>query len=678
MAERPQDTNPVAALLAVPGQALGRRPKPARPVRVVRSEQQPTRIRRGVSRDGLKPAAAVAGWGLAVAAGPLLGAVAAYEQLQNWRQVAELRQGGTHRGDPVPEYRDELRREQARREAQLGRITAAATSKPALWTYGGVGLVELYAWSAHTPVAEAIATGTVCAGVLAGAVLWVNGAAYVQRLLHRHARHDSAAIAAPVVALESEAEKPLVEPDVISKALVSAGIIKSDQTATLDGPVQQVPGGWRASIVLPEGCTVGMVRAKIDRLASALTTTPAHLGILDGDSYNRCALTRYEVLPFTGPPVPHPLLGGGQVDVLHDGHPAGLDIDSQVARIDLARGRHGLIVASSGNGKTQHILGLILTCAMDPTAEIVLCDGKPDGTLDPVVPLMADYVDTSMDKWSVKASDLLEAEVANAEARRQRIRAGQNVGWRQIILDEFQMFTGNASSGGMTQGSSRRRVRDALAELSRLGRSAHVGLVLATQSYDGNTIEEHVLNNIGWRIIGYAPSKVSREALGEHADRYGLDTSTMLVDAEQTGTAVIISPGIARYAVARGWYQDKQAVQAAVQRALQGRREQEPTSESALSEEARALLAACLKVYGNTDVQWIGTQELRTEVCTRELHWPRGEERVRAQQMRLANLLRECRLETERSTRTGGVTAVSRTALLAAARRATHTTDSAA
>jgi hypothetical protein len=91
----------------------------------------------------------------------------------------------------------------------------------------------------------------------------------------------------------------------------------------------------------------------------------------------------------------------------------------------------------------------------------VLIDFKPDGGLDPVIPLCDEHIDAQMDDYLERAADLLEAEVAGMRDRQRRVRAGQAVGWRQVVIDEFQVGTGSPGSGEVKKGSPQRRIRDA-------------------------------------------------------------------------------------------------------------------------------------------------------------------------------------------------------------------------
>lgn len=247
-------------------------------------------------------------------------------------------------------------------------------------------------------------------------------------------------------------------------------------------------------------------------------------------------------------------------DIEKYGVPVVQSIEGTTGFIDLERGVHGIIVASSGNGKTEHCKSLAMTVLSHPISRVGIFDGKPEGAYDPFLSCLKWYVDTDEEDWLETVAAYLWDEVDDCADRRKRIRRGEKLGYDVIIMDEFQQATGNSSRGDLKKDSPQAKIRSALSELSRLGRSARKRLVFATQSYDGNIIDSDILNNIGWRIIGYCPSEMSREALGEAASVQRLDTSRMLVNGEQQGAAVVLSPGIDSYVLGRGWFQPEEDV----------------------------------------------------------------------------------------------------------------------
>lgn len=454
--------------------------------------------------------------------------------------------------------------------------------------------------------------------------------------------------------------------DEITELFRDAGILRRPtsndpgQRVALLEPVADDGQSWIARIALPATVTTAKVRAKVVELAGVLDTTRRHVSITPGASEKRMVLRVFRELPFTGAPVAHPLLGGGRVTLWEQGITVGLDIEGCPVRVDVAKGVHGLVVASSGNGKTVHLVNMLISAMFDRTSELAVFDGKAEGGFDAFdeAGLLDWYIDTDQDGWHDLLAEQLDWEVDNARARQQRIRRGEDLGVRLLIFDEFQMATGNSSSGGMKAGSIKKRIRDALAELSRLGRTARVRFVLASQSYNGHTIEDETLNNVGWRIVGYADSEMSRDALGETAKVHGVDTSELFKSGDQAGAAVVISPGIATYATARGWHQSRADIAAAAEQAA-GLRPQRDTSampaaratdsprpvpgadqdkRGGLDEDERALLVAVEEVYAEIDDEWVPTRVLMREIVVGELGWTDDPD-DRSVQMRVAGIL---------------------------------------
>lgn len=454
--------------------------------------------------------------------------------------------------------------------------------------------------------------------------------------------------------------------DEMTELFRDAGILRRPtsndpgQRVALLEPVADDGQSWIARIALPATVTIAKVRAKVVELAGVLDTTRRHVSITPGASEKRMVLRVFRELPFTGAPVPHPLLGGGRVNLWEQGITVGLDIEGCPVRVDLAKGVHGLVVASSGNGKTVHLVNMLISAMFDRTSELAVFDGKAEGGFDAFAEagLLDWYIDTDQDEWHDLLAEQLDWEVDNARSRQQRIRRGEDLGVRLLIFDEFQMATGNSSSGGMKAGSIKKRIRDALAALSRLGRTARVRFVLASQSYNGHTIEDETLNNVGWRIVGYADSEMSRDALGETAKVHGVDTSELFKSGDQAGAAVVISPGIVTYATARGWHQGRADIAAAASQAADLRPHRDTAAMPAarttssqrpvpgadlderggLDEDERALLVAVEDVYAAVDDDWVPTRTLMREIAVGELGWTDDPEDRRVQ-MRVADIL---------------------------------------
>lgn len=325
----------------------------------------------------------------------------------------------------------------------------------------------------------------------------------------------------------------------------------------LAAPVQRDEYGWEATVRLPSSTTAAIVAAKRDRLAAAidphLVFQQVHVAV---ESIGVVRLRVYNVMPFTGAGVASPVVRERQADLSRP-LPMALDINHQVVHLDIPAGRHVLIIAKSGNGKTKTWLNaLLLALAADPNASGAAFDGKSEGGFDPYQDFLDWYIDRETDNWHEALASKLEAEVEVMKSRQQRIRKGEKLGERLLFLDEFHVAVGNAGAGATSKDTPTARIRACLDEFSRQGRSAKMRMVLASQSFNGNTMDADLLENFGIKIVGHCSREMCVAALGKSwVDQNKVDTSTMILDGDQAGTAVIVAPGVQGYVLARGWYQ---------------------------------------------------------------------------------------------------------------------------
>jgi hypothetical protein len=224
---------------------------------------------------------------------------------------------------------------------------------------------------------------------------------------------------------------------------------------------------------------------------------------------------------------------------------------------------HGLVIAASGMGKTVHVGNVVLSVLHSSDAEIGgIFDGKASGDYDAVRQAVSWYLDTmeSGAGWWDLLADALDGEVDEAMARQQRIRRGEILGLRFVILDEFQVAFG--SPGDRKKGSPAARIVAACEALSRLGRSSGVRLILASQSYDGNVMPSGILNNFLWRLVGYISSETMdpKDTVGREGVGMGLIPDQEFTKA-QKGAAIALSGSLPdEYAVCRGWFQDDEVI----------------------------------------------------------------------------------------------------------------------
>lgn len=625
-----------------------------------------------------------------VAAGAKRVPVALADSVANRVKLAHLREGGTHRGEILPAQRNVYeqvianRRERRRSFVKnifvrKSRTTSHSLSgkhvrdgyRPRWETVAPIGAeVANMTWP-NVPVLSPLVNGfngvvadaatavfsgagdalTAAAMSVPGAAAMVLGAAGLIGWHARNEHQDRQSQLIELMSADGNADlMPDSEADVITAAFRAANILKAGSANAAGQRVELLPPGvvdvaesWSARLQLPKGMTFAKVAKRRTELASALDTDVKRIGVAPVSGAERqLTLTVYRALPFTGAPVAHPLISGNkQISFAREGFPVGLDVTGQTISVRLSRksSPHGLIVAASGMGKTVHLCNLILSALASGDAEIGgVYDGKASGDYEVLRGGIGWYMDQQESaSWWSDLADLLEDEVAAFPERQRRIKAGEDVPLRLIILDEFQYAFGKPSERTSSKKedeppSAAYRVVDAAEEISRLGRAAGVALVLASQSFDGNVLPSAIEANLMWRIVGFvgSGSVAPKDSVGEAASLYSLEPEKEFT-RDQQGAAIVLAPGIDQYATARGWYQDDEVIADAVSSLVTAKASRpspvlrvvaDPVGDALdlkLGETAREVLAAAAEVYAADDAEWIAANALYSEVVEGEL-----------------------------------------------------------
>src|SRR5690606_828109 len=324
--------------------------------------------------------------------------------------------------------------------------------------------------------------------------------------------------------------------DDIAAILRDAGVLPSSVSSAAEAglalltPPTAVAGGWEVHVALPPGVVVSKIKKRLAELASALDTIPQKVSISRlGESERRVAIRVWGELPLSGPGGTSPLVSAPQWDVTR-GIPLGVDIDGERVSVDIVRALHGLMCAGTGGGKTNAARLLALAFVLDPTAELHILDGKPDGAWAAFAPHCGEYVEVQEADDLERAAVALERLVDDMRDRMARRARGEQLPFSLVILDEFQEITGRLSGAGMGADSPTARARAALATLARRARSANMRLLLVTQQFDGQTRDAGVEANLTWRWCGSGPTPdMSRAALGPRVAALGLDASRDIV-----------------------------------------------------------------------------------------------------------------------------------------------------
>ena len=599
------------------------------------------------------------------------------DKVMDRARLAHLREGGSHRGEILPAQRSAYEQEMAERRQRrrrvgkallvrkthvtrhgMGRTRTAETHRPRWETVAPVAAEAVNTVYPHTPLLSPIVDtvngglgeflsalgGHIVDGITAAAaspggafaVLGASAAAVAWQARAEHRDRQEQLLS--LMSAEGNGDLMPDEPaDVITAAFRAAGILRAPtssspgQRVALQAPIADDGQSWTARIAVAEGVTTAVVRGKLAKLASALDRSLPQIAVMDGASERRMTLRVWhgDALPFTGEPVRSPLAQASSTR-LDQGIRIGLDADGQPVVLHLGKGRHGLVVASSGNGKTTLLQVIAGATVLDPHAKLTLLDGKPDGAYAALKDVCWEYATTAQLGCEERGAEVLEQVADDMDERLARAERGEDIGGEHVVLiDEFQEWTGSANGEGQKVGWPKHRMRAALERIARRGRSARVRLVLASQQYDGRTLDDAVLTNIGWRAIGYAPKKMSRDALGDLAERYGLDTSISFVDEVQAGAMLVAGGGVHPYRSQRadmftGADLTAIATRVGQRQAHTGDDEGSDSDPQNCPEPltgAESQLLAALAIYADEDAEWVTAGELYREVVEGELGW---------------------------------------------------------
>src|SRR5690606_34183604 len=190
------------------------------------------------------------------------------------------------------------------------------------------------------------------------------------------------------------------------------------QRVDLLAPISDDGDRWVAHLQLPRGMAYERVTKRRAQLASALDAEVSRVGLAPVPGAERqLKLTVHRVLPFTGDPVPHPLVTNPdqRISFFRDGFPVGLDINGEQVRIPLSRksSPDGLMVVASGMGMSVHLLNQMLSAFGSEDAVVGgMFDGKASGDHGLVRDGIDWYVgDQESSEWWEIVADRLQEEV---------------------------------------------------------------------------------------------------------------------------------------------------------------------------------------------------------------------------------------------------------------------------
>ncbi|MEU4522930.1 hypothetical protein AB0F52_29980 [Amycolatopsis sp. NPDC024027] len=431
-----------------------------------------------------------------VLAGPVVGIWASWEQFHNWRTAAEHREGGTHRGDPIPERITTQTQVQARREDQLGKIGRALVSRPAFTFCGLAALAEAPAiidWTMNGwPVweySQAVATIDLTAGAAIAAAVTVNGWAYLRKVFKRRNRKRVGTVAddgsqLPVLPI-AEARHDRAALELLRRSLLAQGV----ETNPIAG--RRTAWGWELEhqIVGGSGKRPADVIKKLEQIETDLDVRQN--GVLVQPHTERRARFTTRIIesdPWAKMP-PLPMYPNGSRR-LADPIELGLRLDGRTMSASFLS-THAIILAASGGGKSGLIRAIVDGLAH--TADAILWDLDPSGVGQA----------PQADAMGLRALSPEDCETALTIAlgiatARTRIkdRLGMGDEWQPtpeypalvVVLDEFPRLTKEAKALAVS--------------LLRVARKAGVVLIFASQSAKKDALGDSVAAEVAWKAAG--------------------------------------------------------------------------------------------------------------------------------------------------------------------------------
>lgn len=445
-------------------------------------------------------------------------------------------------------------------------------------------------------------------------------------------------VAAPVLArLGRPADKPITDrvstgprftkltAEMVRNALCTIGLSRIKDPGDLrfaepgihrDGP------GWLARVNLPAGVDVSEVLEKRRHLSSALrlpvdqvwpAAGPEHAGQLD-------LWVGYLPASKMGQPRWSLASPAARTSVF-DAHEFGTDQRQRPVPTVLFA-RNFLIGGVPGSGKSYGARTLAIIAALDPTAELKICEFKGTADFGDLAPLCSTYACGVDDEAFATGAELLRWGLAEAERRGKRIRAAKARGEAPhgkvtpelaarpgsglhpivIVIDEAHELFGDSEHGAEAAVNAER--------LIKRGRALAMIVILATQIPDRKSLPSNITRCVTVRWCMAVQDQVANDMiLGTGAYKRGL-TGTAYRPGEDAGWGIVT--GLAEPTAVRSQFPDEATTKAIIARAT-ALRGGEPVGTDIGRMPARDVLGDVMRVFahlGRPGVSWQQMAEL--------------------------------------------------------------------
>lgn len=348
--------------------------------------------------------------------------------------------------------------------------------------------------------------------------------------------------------------QPITAPMVV-EALFRIGVTGMTSIAADKGMRDEIrvmaPGvatsahGYIIELELPPGVTAEMVVAKRGPLAGALRRDLGCVWPSGNEDrhpgYLRLFISHKPMNKAVQPP--WPLAAGNVVDIFEP-MPLFTDEEMRWVYLTLAGTPHLAVGGASGFGKSVWLRQVSCGVAFDPRVRIVVIDGKRSGDLDHVRKLAhafhegADPEDVEAVVGELRglvAEYLKRSKFLSAlppEERSPKVTSALATKYPDqlspivVFYDEVQEGTQYGIKSSREDKAIRDEITGQLTRLSRVGRSAGIYLVLASQRPEADVIPSSIMGNCSIRVAFKVSDQVHNDQiLGTSARKNGIDAT---------------------------------------------------------------------------------------------------------------------------------------------------------
>lgn len=425
-------------------------------------------------------------------------------------------------------------------------------------------------------------------GLLAGlGWLWWQGRAHVGSAPQW--------MASPAQQAETAQSFAILNEDMIVRALAHCKVtdlskaLRAGEKVSFDVLPRQQGGGTYLQARFPMGVKAAdfLHPGTIERLAANLRRHQHEVYPQRQPDADAAVLDLWVADPGTmdRPAPPWPLLSEGEFDVFRDRVPWGVTMRGEQVEQAMLN-RHGLLGATSKQGKTATLRIPALALALDPTVEHRIADLKGDGDWSMFAPRAHTLIEGGAQEDAAATCAMLEALVAEMQDRYERKRAAgirgaiprelsrqPGSGFHPIYawVDECQvLYQADHPIGGTKDDS---RAWKAARRLHDQARAVNIHLFQATQRPDNTAIPVAVREGAHVRISLKVPDyRAAKMVVAEAADlgarpqdlRMGRDAGTFVA----TGEFDDIPEGMA-FLIVKSYYVSTADAYPVIERAMQ-------------------------------------------------------------------------------------------------------------